>query len=427
MTALQSIALLLFFAAIGGYLNLRWFRLPTVLGMTASSVGFSLLLIFASHLGLIDMESIASVVRVFDFQQLVLHGLLSLLLFSGALFVDTSALRKWAAPILSLSVLGVLVSAFATGGLLWGIFMLVGHPVPFLVALLFGSLIAPTDPIAALAIVKRIGAPKALEIKLVGESLFNDGSGVLLFLVLLGLAQGQALEVSDIAAEILWAPLMAIVLGWGLGMVAVKALSRIDDYAIEVLITLALAAGSYGLAEAVHASAPIATVVAGLVIGNRARRTSVMSAKTREHLDTFWETIDEIINAALFALIGLELIVLDVGLTEALWGVVAWCCVLVGRWMGVWGSLVFFRQAPGTQQVLTWGGLRGGISLALVLTIPPGPHTKLLVAMTFVVVVLSALGQGLTLGAVVRRFAAPALPPEPPAFNGEDPASDRAF
>lgn len=409
MTALQSIALLLFFAAIGGYLNLRWFNLPTVLGMTVSSVGFSLLLIAISKLGFLNMSGIAEIIKVFDFQQLVLHGVLSLLLFSGALFVNAGALKKWAGPILSLSIVGVLISAFVTGGLLWLIFYLVGFPVPFVVTLLFGSLLAPTDPIAALALVRRVGAPKALEIKLVGESLFNDGTGVLLFLVLLGVSQGQVMDLSDITAEIIWAPLTAIFLGLVMGMIAVKALARIDDYPIEVLITLALATGSYGLAEILHASGPIATVVAGLVIGNKARRKSVMSIKTREHLDAFWETVDEIINAALFALMGLELIVLDVGWKESLWGVLAWICVLMGRWLGVWGSLFFFKQSRGTQEVLTWGGLRGGISLALVLTIPPGPQTKLLITMTFVVVILSALGQGLTLGWVVKRFTDPVL------------------
>lgn len=404
MTPLQSVALLLSFTAFGGYLNRRWLKLPTVLGMTASSVGFSLLLIGVNKIGLIHIDKITSLIKVFNFQQLVLHGLLALLLFSGALFVNASALKKWAFPIGSLATVGVVVSALVTGGLLWFLCNIIHHPIPLVMAFLFGALISPTDPIAALAIVKKIGAPKSLEIKLVGESLFNDGSGVLLFLLLLGFAQGQSLDVTDVLAEVIWQPLVAIVLGYVLGWIAVKALSKIDDYAIEILITLALATGSYGLAEFLNASAPIATVIAGLVIGNKARITDIMSEKTREHLDTFWETIDEIINAALFALMGLELILLDAGVFEIGMGVIAWLSVLIGRWVGVKISLKYFKKSQGTQQVLTWGGLRGGISLALVLTIPATLEPKLLVVMTFVVVVLSALGQGLTLGKVVQYF-----------------------
>lgn len=404
MTPLESVALLLTFASAAGYLNQRWLRLPPAIGMMLMSVGCSLILVLLGRIGVLHLETAAAVVRTFDFQELFLHGLLSLLLFSGALFVDVSALKRWVGPVAALSTAGVVLSAAVTGTALWAIAGLLGSPIPWAWCALFGALIAPTDPLAALAIVKQAGAPPHLRMKLVGESLFNDGTGVVLFLALLAFAQHGVAEPLVTAAWFAWSLLGGLCLGAGMGWLTLQALARVDHYAVEIMLTLALATGSYALAEAMHASAPIATVMAGLVIGHKAR-PALMSQRTQEHLDTFWETLDEILNAALFALMGLELLVIQTRPDHVVLGIIAWGCVLVGRWFGVVLSLVPYRRrtAPGTVAVLTWGGLRGGISLALALSLPESPHTVTLIVLTYVVVVLSALVQGTSLGVVVRR------------------------
>jgi len=406
MTPLQSVAMLLTFAALGGYINCRWMKLPGPIGTTVTSVGLAILLLIGGRWGWFPLSHLSSAVRAFDLQGVFLHGILSLMLFAGALFVDWGRLKRWAGPITSLATLGVLVSAIATAGALYGLAHLLGVPLPFVWCVLFGALIAPTDPIGALAIIQRLNAPKDMEIKLVGESLFNDGTGVMFFLILLGALSTASPShlLLDLARELLWAPAGGALLGFILGMVVIRALAKVDDYPVEILLTLALATGTYGLAEAIHASAPIAVVVAGLVVGTRGR-AHVMSEQTRDHLDSFWKTLDELLNAALFALIGLELLTMDVGIKEALFGVLAWGCVVLGRGLGVALPLLPFRRriARGTLPLLTWGGLRGGISLALALSLPASPYTQTLVAITFVVVVLSSVGQGLTLGPFVRR------------------------
>lgn len=424
MTPLQSVAVLLSFAAIGGYINHRILHLPSAIGTTVTSAGFAVLLLIGGHMGWLPLDHLSAVVHNFDLQGVFLHGILSLMLFAGALFVDASALRKWAAPIASLATLGVVVSMTVTGGALWLFAHALSFPIPFIWCLAFGALIAPTDPIAALAIVRQLRAPKAMEVKLVGESLFNDGTGVLLFLVVLGIIAmpeaAPAGEWGTLLATAVWEPIGGLLVGVVLGSVVLRALSKVDHYPLEVLLTLALATGSYGLAEALHGSAPIAAVVAGLMIGTKGRN-HVMSDRTREHLDTFWETLDELLNAALFALMGLELLTMPLGVREVALGVLAWACVMAGRLAGVVLPLLPFRRrsARGTIPVLTWGGLRGGISLALALSLPTSPYTQTLVAITFVVVMISAIGQGLTLGKVVNSVTRRPTPPEQAEAEGD--------
>lgn len=404
MTTLQSVSLLLIICAFSGYINQRTLKWPPVLAMTMMSIVLALLLLCAGSLGWVPLDEVEHFIRSFDFADLVLHGLLGLLLFAGALFVDVEGLKTWVKPIGSLVTLGVLISALAVGVMLFFIAPLFGLPIPFWWCVLFGTLIAPTDPIAALAIVRKAGAPKQMEIKLVGESLFNDGTGVMLFLIVLGIVQTGDISAAVLVQEIFVAPVGGVVLGLLLGLLTTKALSRIDHHPTEILMTLALATGVYGLAEGIHVSAPIAVVVAGLVIGHMAR-THAMSESTREHLDAFWEGLDEILNAVLFGLIGLELLIIDVPPVVIGLGIVAWMLVLIGRWVGVVGALlpVPHGLGPGTTKVMVWGGLRGGISLALALSLPAGPDASVLVALTFIVVALSAAVQGLTLGRVVPK------------------------
>lgn len=408
MTTLQSGALLLCLCAVAGYLNQRSLRWPPVLAMTLTSILLATSLVLASRLGGFPLAQAESFIRGFDFSDLVLHGLLGLLLFAGALFVDVQDMRRWWAPIASLVSVGVLLSACATAGLLWVIGQGLGFDLSVWWCLLFGSLIAPTDPIAALAIVRKAGAPKPMEIKLVGESLFNDGTGVMLFLIVLGFVRTGSVDGATLLWEVAAAPVGGGALGWALGMVATRAIAQVDHHPTEILITLALATGVYGLAEAIHLSAPIAVVAAGLVIGHHAR-FNAMSDETRAHLDAFWEGVDEILNAVLFGLIGLEMVLIQVHPIAVAFGVLAWGAVLVGRWAGVTGALLPLRRKAafsfgrGTTRGLVWGGLRGGISLALALSLPAGREAGLLVTATFVVVALSASVQGLTLGRVIPK------------------------
>lgn len=433
MTPLQSVAVLLSFAALGGYINHRVLHLPSAIGTTVTSAGFAVLLLIGGSMGWLPLNHLSAVVRGFDLQGVFLHGILSLLLFAGALFVDASALRKWAGPVFSLVTLGVILATGVTAGVLWLFAQILHFDLPFIWCLAFGALIAPTDPIAACAIVRRLGAPKDMVVKLVGESLFNDGTGVMLFLLVLGVINTQASPHEGMWMHLMisagWEPVGGILVGLVLGWVALQALVKVDHYPLEVLITLALATGSYGLAEAIHASAPIAAVVAGLMIGTHGRQQA-MSAKTRAHLDTFWETLDELLNAALFALMGLEMLTMPMGVPQIALGVLAWVCVLLGRFTGVAVPLLPFRKrtARGTIPILTWGGLRGGISLALALSLPNSPYTQTLVALTFVVVMLSAIGQGLTLGPLVARLKMqPQVDPESEALVSEAPDTESKF
>jgi len=280
--------------------------------------------------------------------------------------------------------------------------------------LLFGAVISPTDPVAVLGIMKSVGAPRRLEVQVAGESLFNDGLGVIVFLTLLGVAgPGEAAEplgtILGTAGLALLAEVGgAVALAMAAGILAYQMLKRVDNYQVEVLLTLALAMGLYALADALHLSAPIAVVVAGLFLGNHGRAFA-MSEKTRGHVDTFWELIDEIINVVLFLLIGLELLVLPIESSWLLAGFLAIPIVLAARWLSVAGIIGLLgrvrAQAKGAIPVLTWGGLRGGISVAMALSLPAAHSRSLILTLTYLVVVFSVLVQGLTIGRVVRRAA----------------------
>lgn len=302
---------------------------------------------------------------------------------------------------------------FTTGTILWFVSGFLGFELPFIWACLFGALISPTDPIAALGIVKSINAPKHLEKKLVGESLFNDGTGVVLFLTILAIIQGQDLSTVDVALMLTRELVGAVLLGLLLGYVVYLALKEVDHYPVVILLTFALATGSYALAEAVHVSAPVCTVVCGLFIGHVIKEN--LSAMTHNHVDQFWEFLDETLNACLFALMGLELLVLEFSWMNVLLGGVAFLATILGRFVGVAVPLAPFgrRISKGTIPVLTWGGLRGGISLALALSLPPSELSGLLATLAFITVILSTLGQGLTLKYVVQHYHKPKVAAEP--------------
>jgi len=412
---LDLIALLITLTAVLAWLNQRFVRLPTTIGVMGIALLLSLGLVSLGELGFPQLEERAlAAVRTIDFNLVLMHGMLSLLLFAGALHVDLEELasRKW--PIGVLATVGVVLSTLliASGSRL--VFDLVGIEMAWIHCLLFGALVSPTDPIAVMGILKSARAPKGLEIKITGESLFNDGVAVVVFAVLSKIAAGgEAVGAGDVALLFAEEALGGIAFGLVIGYVAYQGLRSIDNYQVEVIITLALVLGGYALATHLHVSGPLAMVAAGLLIGNRGR-VLAMSDRTRENLDTFWELIDEILNAVLFLLVGLELVVLTFSRASLTAALLMIPLALVARFaaVGVPVSLMrpFHAFTPHAVKILTWGGVRGGISVALALALPAGPERQVLLAVTYVVVLASILIQGLTLGAVVRRLTGSAVP-----------------
>ena len=408
MTVFQSIAIILAFSALVSYLNHRYIRLPSTMVLMAAGITFSAVLIMLGKLEIIDTTHAVAYVTAFDFTGVLLHGMLAFLLFAGALHVNISELKSQWKPVVALSTVGVMMSTFLTGGLFWLAAQALGIELAFIYALLFGALIAPTDPIAVMGVMKQANAPKSLETKIVGESLFNDGVGVVVFMTLFGIAVGGTDPTfTGISLFLLKEVLGGAVLGAALGYGTFLLLRSIDEYQVEVLLTLALTAGGYALAEALHVSAPIAIVVAGLIIGNHGRSLA-MSEKTRSHLDTFWKLVDDILNAVLFVLIGVEMIALSFERTYLAMGLIAIVITLLARLISVWLPIrVMGRQgglAKGTVRILTWGGLRGGISIALALSVTAAKERELIVFATYIVVIWSILGQGLTLSSLIRKM-----------------------
>jgi CPA1 family monovalent cation:H+ antiporter len=407
MTALNTAAALISLAALFSWANHRFIRLPTTIALLLFSLAASLGVVALGKLG-VHFDTVAEeLLAAVDFDETLLHGMLSFLLFAGALHIDLSELaqRKWAIGFLA--SLGVLISTALVGVATWWLFGFLGHGIALVYCLLFGALISPTDPIAVLAILKSAGAERSLRIKMAGESLLNDGVGVAAFLVLLGIAAGGAAATPQgVALLFLQEVLGGALFGLAIGYAAYRMLASIENYQVEVLITLALVMGGYALATKLHLSGPIAIVVAGLLIGNHGRRFA-MSEKTAEHLDTFWELLDEILNAVLFVLIGLEVLLISFDAAYAWAAALAIPVVLGARLLSVSVAALL----PGLRRefppyvigVLTWGGLRGGISIALALSLPAGPERNALITVTYVVVVFSILVQGLTLSRVLRR------------------------
>jgi monovalent cation:H+ antiporter, CPA1 family len=416
LTPFELIAVLLALTAAFGWVNERFIGLPDTVGIMVMGLAASVLLLLI-ELAFPDValyEDLALVVRQVDFQRTVLEGMLAFLLFAGALHVNLGLLRARAWMVGSLATIGVLLSTFIVGFGFFYLARLLGQPIPLIWALVFGALISPTDPVAVLATLKAVKVPEQLEIDMTGESLFNDGVGVVVFSVLLALASGVGHgggsaeagggisgTVVLFAYEALGGALVGIVGGY----LAYFAMRSVDNYSVEVLISLGVVAGGYALATRLGISGPIAVVVAGLIIGNRGQ-ADAMSDLTQRYLFGFWTLIDEILNAILFLLIGLEVLVLR---AEAAFGwlpLLAIPLVLLARFLAVGGPGLMLGRwmplVPGTIPVLTWGGLRGGISVALSLSIPEVAEKSLILAATYTVVVFSLIAQGLTLRRVVE-------------------------
>ncbi len=409
LSILEISAIFLSITALLTYFNHRFIGLPTTIGVMVISILLSIAAIFLGFLGfdqLIDYE--ISLLDQLDFTEVLLDGMLSMLLFAGALHVNISDLKRYKLPIGILACVGTLVSAVLIAAAIYYMLPLFGFGLPFIWCLLFGALISPTDPIAVMGILASAGAPKSIETVIAGESLFNDGIGVVIFALLLGiLSSGDIPTVNYVAHALAVEAGGGIVFGIVLGAILYYMLKSIDSYQEEVLLTLAGVIGGYALASHWHLSGPLAMVMMGLMVGNRGRELA-MSDKTRHYIDLFWELIDEILNAILFVLIGLEVVMIAYSVNLFIAAGLTIVIALLARLIVVGTTTRTFRhqlELPmGAWKVLTWGGLRGGISVALVLQLPVGGERDILLALTYGVVVFSILVQGLSVGKVAKTI-----------------------
>ncbi|HWD32480.1 MAG TPA: sodium:proton antiporter [Pseudomonas sp.] len=404
---LELVAAFICLTTLLTYLNYRFIGLPPTIGVMVTALFFSLLLQGLSVIGYPGLEErVQGLMSQIDFNDLLMHWMLSFLLFAGALHVNLADLRSYRWPIGLLATVGVLIATVVIGYLAHWIFALFGWHVSLLYCLLFGALISPTDPIAVLGALRTANASKPLKTTIVGESLFNDGTAVVVFTVLLGIAQlGETPTVTETAVLFAREAIGGALFGGLIGYVTFRMIKSIEQYQVEVMLTLALVIGGSAMAYELHVSAPIAMVVAGLIIGNLGRNLA-MNEMTRRYMDGFWELIDDMLNALLFALIGLELLLLPFSWMHlAAAGVLA-VAILLSRLLTVAPAILMLRRwravPRGTIRVLTWGGLRGGVSVALALSLPPGTERDLLLSITYIVVLSSILLQGLSIGRVVR-------------------------
>ncbi|MEN8634505.1 sodium:proton antiporter [Pseudoalteromonas distincta] len=409
LSVLEISAIFLSITALLTYVNHRFIGLPTTIGVMVISMLLSIGAIFLGFLGfddLIDYE--VSLLDQLDFTEVLLDGMLSMLLFAGALHVNVSDLRRYKLPIGILACVGTLLSTVIIAGALYLVLPLLGFDLAFIWCLLFGALISPTDPIAVMGILQSAGAPKSIETVIAGESLFNDGIGVVIFVLLLGvLSSGDIPTTYYVAHTLAVEAGGGIVFGLILGGILYYLLKSIDSYQEEVLLTLAGVIGGYALASHWHLSGPLAMVMMGLMVGNHGR-SMAMSDKTRHYVDLFWELIDEILNAILFVLIGLEVVMIAFSSNLFIAGGLTIFIALMARLIVVGITTTTFNKQlelpSGAWKVLTWGGLRGGISVALVLQLPDGNERDILLALTYAVVVFSILIQGLSIGKVAKTI-----------------------
>ncbi|MBX2869120.1 MAG: sodium:proton antiporter [Acidiferrobacterales bacterium] len=412
MDLVNLLAIILSLSAAFSYLNFRFIGLPTTIGVMLIALVCSMLLIALEVFGIVDVRTQAtSMLEHIDFNKALMDGMLSFLLFAGSLHVSTNDLADTKVTVGLLATVGVCLSTCLVGTVTYYLLLVLGIEISFLYCLLFGALISPTDPIAVMATLKKAGIARSLETKIAGESLFNDGVGVVVFVVLLGLvANPEAASFGSVALLFVQEAIGGIVFGLFLGALGFYLLKSVDNYQVEILLTLALVLGGYTLAHSLHLSGPIAVVVAGLLIGNRGRQYA-MSTQTREHLDNFWELLDEILNVILFVLIGLELLILDFQGPYLIAGLLAIPLVLLSRFLAVGTPITILRKvfsrdfSPHVVKILAWGGLRGGISVALALSLPAGVERDIFLVITYMIVIFSIVVQGLTIGKVAKRLS----------------------
>jgi|TARA_R110000868_G_scaffold38_16_gene382 monovalent cation:H+ antiporter, CPA1 family len=411
LSLFDMIAVLLVLTAAFGWINHVVLKLPQTIGLLVMALAASLVLIGVelAFPQFVIYEDAVALLNQVDFQSTVLDGMLAFLLFAGALHVDFNAMRSRLLTISIMATFGVLISTALIGTGFWLLANLFGVAIPFVWALVFGALISPTDPVAVLSTLKQVKVPQALESTMTGESLFNDGVGVVLFTVVLAAATtmgGEGLDAFHIGELFLVEAVGGGLLGWVTGYLAYRAMRAIDDYPVEVLISLALVTGLYAVASKLHMSGPIAVVVAGLLVGHRGP-LDAFSDVTQRFLFGFWTMIDEILNSVLFLLIGLEVLVLRFDLSFIALAIASIPLALLARFFAVGLPVSLIRRRTevmsGTVRVLTWGGLRGGISVALALSLPESDIKTVILAATYAVVVFTIIIQGLTLAGLVKR------------------------
>ena len=464
MSLFEITSIVIALSALFGYINVRLLKLPNTIGLMIIAILFTAILFISSMFSSVPIESAKTLIQSIRFEEVLMDVMLGFLLFAGAMHTNFDQLRVQRWPVLVFATVGVITSTFLVGGISYFVLGYLGLPMKFIHCLLFGALISPTDPIAVLGILKQAGVPKKLETKIVGESLFNDGVGVVVFLTIFSIATGgvgpdhghdsdshaaiqqeidsqvipvsyqpkaeddqaaeEAVAATDVAddqhsgshggtdvlsvaklffVEVGGGILLGLILGYGTFVL----LRSIDDYEIEVMITLACVMGGCSLAQYLHLSAPLAMVVAGLIVGNDTVRGTSMSKQTEIYVDKFWELIDILLNAILFVLIGLEILILEVQQQYVIAGLVAIVIVLVSRYLSLIIPVTFFAKrlnfVPHTTTIMTWGGLRGGISIALALVLPEECRAVFLM-ITYIVVIFSIIVQGLTGGGLAKRL-----------------------
>ena len=403
-------AILTVISALFGYLNVRFLKLPITIGLMVITIVFTIIIIAIGQFDDTLLIRERELIRQIDFKAVLLDVMLSFLLFAGALHTNFDQLKVQRGPVLVFATLGVLVSTFLVGIIMYYLLGFIGLDVDFIYCLLFGSLISPTDPIAVLGILKKAGAPKKLETKIVGESLFNDGVGVVIFLTIFAIADSTSGEVNtfDIVKLFGQEVIGGVVLGGILGWITFRMMKSINDYEVEVIITLAAVMGGTLVAQEFHLSAPLAMVTAGLIVGHDTVRDSAMSEITETYVDKFWELIDVFLNTILFVLIGMEMLILTFETSYIIAGLIAVPIVLLCRYASLWLPIKFFAKkldfVPKTNLIMTWGGLRGGISIALALSLTPEMNRELFLVITYIIVVFSIIGQGLTVEPIIKRL-----------------------
>lgn len=409
MELYYSFSILIVLASLFAYINLRFLKLPSAIGIMLIAMVTSILLVAFGKFFPDTLTDFSQLISGFDFTEVLMGAMLNFLLFAGAVHINIADLREQKLPVMLFSTVSVIISTVLVGVILFYVLPLFGFNVPLIYCLLFGALISPTDPVAVLSILKSANVPKSLETKVAGESLFNDGVAVVVFAVLLKLASGDSFDITF--GNVSWLLLKeaggGFILGAVLGFTASKAIKSVNDYIVSVLITLSVVMGGYLIAHAMHISGPLTMVAAGIIIGNYGKRTA-MSDETKDYLNKFWELIDEILNAILFLFIGFELLLIPRILDYWWVGTLAIGVVLLARLWSIWipTLMVRFKRKfdSATIKILVWGGLRGGVSIALALSIGESEHRPLIIAITYFVVVFSIIVQGLTIGKLANRL-----------------------
>jgi CPA1 family monovalent cation:H+ antiporter len=410
MELYYSFSVLIVLSAFFSYINARFLKLPSSIGVMIIALMVSMGLIATDSIFPHTFAKVTHLIAGIDLTEILMGAMLNFLLFAGAIHIRLEDLKEQRAPVVIFSTVSVVISTFVIGYLMYLILGWVNLPIPFIQCLVFGALISPTDPIAVLGILKQAGVPKSLETKIAGESLFNDGMAVVVFIIMLALARGEEVNTSFAGITVLFVKeaLGGIFLGLVLGFIGSRMIYNVSGYNVQVLITLAIVMGGHLIAQSMHMSGPLAMVAAGLMVGNYGTQLKRITAIERDYINKFWELIDEILNSLLFLIIGFELLLINDMKQYTVIGLITILIVLLARFLSIWipVKIIPFRQPFGRKSlvILVWGGLRGGVSIALALSIDPHLNKDLILTLTYFVVLFSIIVQGLTVGKLVSKI-----------------------